>query len=56
MKKKYLVVILVLLFIFEIFLSISILFFPKIKLEGENEIKVPVFEERTFEGASVYRF
>lgn len=56
MKKKYLVAILVLLFIFEIFLNISILFFPKIKLEGENDIKVPVFEECTFEGASVYRF
>ena len=56
MKKKVLICILVLLFIFEIILNISILFFPKIKLEGDSYIKVPVFEERTFDSVSIYRF
>lgn len=55
MKKKYLICILILLFIFEIVLNISIVFLPKIKLEGDSYIKVPVFEEQSFKGATVYQ-
>lgn len=56
MKKKWLYVVLFLLFALETVLNISILFFPKIKLEGEVYQKVPVFEEKTFEGATLERF
>lgn len=56
MKKKYLICILAVAFFFEMLLNISILFLPKIKLEGDSYIKVPVFEERQLQGATVYQF